>query len=66
VLAEEVEFRHGDDRLGGTLYLPGSKGPFPAVAMVLGSGAQDRAYGGAGPFLKRSRADVRLALREGA
>jgi alpha-beta hydrolase superfamily lysophospholipase len=48
---EEVEFRHGDHRLAGSLYLPGGTGPFPAVAMVLGSGARDRAYGGAVPVI---------------
>lgn len=50
---EEVQFRHGDNVLAGTLYRPQAPGPHPAVALVLGSGAQDRSYGGAGPALGR-------------
>lgn len=42
--AHEVAFQSkaGDVRLAGTLVVPSGKGPFPAVAMVTGSGAQDR------------------------
>jgi len=40
----EVTFRSeaGNVRLAGTLLLPEGKGPFPAVALVSGSGPQDR------------------------
>jgi len=40
----EVTFRSeaGNVRLAGTLLLPAGKGPFPAVALVSGSGPQDR------------------------
>ena len=42
--AHEVAFQSkaGDVRLAGTLVLPSGDGPFPAVVMVTGSGAQDR------------------------
>jgi pimeloyl-ACP methyl ester carboxylesterase len=50
---EEVHFRHGDDVLAGSLYRPGGPGPYPAVALVLGSGKHDRDYGGTGPALGR-------------
>ena len=50
---EEVHFRHGDHVLAGSLYRPGLPGPHPAVALVLGSGEQDRNYGGTGPALGR-------------
>lgn len=42
--AQEVTFinRKGNIRLAGTLTLPKGKGPFPAVVLVSGSGAQDR------------------------
>jgi pimeloyl-ACP methyl ester carboxylesterase len=51
VSREEVNFRHGKNLLAGTLYKAASKGPHPAIALVLGSGAQDRNYGGTGPAL---------------
>jgi uncharacterized protein len=40
----EVAFRSaaGDVRLAGTFVVPAGKGPFPAVALVTGSGPQDR------------------------
>lgn len=38
----EVRFRNGAVELSGTLYAPLGKGPFPAVAMVHGSGAASR------------------------
>jgi alpha-beta hydrolase superfamily lysophospholipase len=42
--SREVTFRSaaGNIRLAGTLLLPAGKGPFPAVALVSGSGPQDR------------------------
>jgi uncharacterized protein len=42
--SREVTFQSGagDVRLAGTLLLPQGKGPFPAVALVTGSGPQDR------------------------
>ena len=51
VIVEDVHFRHGDDLLAGSLFRPEAPGPHAAVALVLGSGAQDRAYGGAGAAL---------------
>jgi pimeloyl-ACP methyl ester carboxylesterase len=53
VAVEDIRFTHGEDILAGSLFLPRGGGPRPAVALVLGSGAQDRAYGGAGPALGR-------------
>jgi hypothetical protein len=49
VVVEQVRFRHGKNSLAGNLYKPAGRGPQPAVALVLGSGAQDRDYGGMGP-----------------
>jgi pimeloyl-ACP methyl ester carboxylesterase len=42
--SREVTFQSeaGNVRLAGTLLLPEGKGPFPAVALVTGSGPQDR------------------------
>ena len=42
--SREVNFQSeaGNVRLAGTLLLPEGKGPFPAVALVTGSGPQDR------------------------
>lgn len=37
-----VNFTNGDVSLAGTLTLPEGPGPFPAVVLVTGSGAQDR------------------------
>lgn len=37
-----VENREAGIRLAGTLTLPAGKGPFPAVVLLTGSGAQDR------------------------
>ncbi|HKR62188.1 MAG TPA: alpha/beta fold hydrolase [Thermoanaerobaculia bacterium] len=39
---EQVTFRNGDVTLAGTLFLPASKGPHPAIVVGHGSGAQDR------------------------
>jgi pimeloyl-ACP methyl ester carboxylesterase len=52
-MVEEIQFRHGDDLLAGNLYRPKLPGRRPAVALVFGSGAQDRRYGGVGPALGR-------------
>lgn len=40
--AEEAAYTNGDIRLAGTLTIPAGPGPFPAVLLVTGSGAQDR------------------------
>lgn len=39
---EEIEFQSGDARLSGTIYLPRSDGPYPAVVIVHGSGPEAR------------------------
>jgi hypothetical protein len=39
---EEVTFANGDVKLAGTLTIPPGAGPFPAVIMLTGSGAQNR------------------------
>lgn len=39
---EEVTFASGDVRLAGTLALPAGTGRHPAIALLTGSGAQDR------------------------
>lgn len=41
-LEEEVRFRNGDVTLAGTLTLPQTGGPHPAVALITGSGPQNR------------------------
>ena len=51
VAVEDVRFTHGTNVLAGSLFLPRGGGRRPAVALVLGSGAEDRVYGGAGPAL---------------
>jgi uncharacterized protein len=51
VSSAEVEFHHGANVLSGTLYLPAGPGPHPALALVFGSGKQDRVCGGVGPAL---------------
>src|SRR5262249_38081113 len=53
VTVEEIQFRHGDNLLAGSLHRPARPGRHPAVALVLGSRAQDRADGGAGAALGR-------------
>lgn len=40
--ADDVTFPGGDVTLAGTLTRPEGAGPFPAVVMITGSGAQDR------------------------
>jgi pimeloyl-ACP methyl ester carboxylesterase len=42
VREEEVAVTNGDVTLGGTLALPEGAGPFPAVVLLSGSGAQNR------------------------
>ena len=51
--AEEVAYANGDAKLAGTLTIPAGPGPFPAVLLITGSGAQDRDESIAGhkPFL---------------
>lgn len=39
---EEVQFSNGDVRLSGTLILPSSAPPYPAIVMAHGSGAEGR------------------------
>ncbi|MBA3870114.1 MAG: alpha/beta fold hydrolase [Anaerolineae bacterium] len=39
---EDVTLKNGDVTLAGTLTLPEGDGPFPAIVLVTGSGAQDR------------------------
>jgi uncharacterized protein len=39
---EEILIPSGKDTIGGTLTLPKTGGPFPAVIMITGSGAQNR------------------------
>jgi pimeloyl-ACP methyl ester carboxylesterase len=41
-IEEEVVFTNGDITLAGTLTVPPSSGPFPAVVMITGSGPQNR------------------------
>jgi pimeloyl-ACP methyl ester carboxylesterase len=41
-LEEEVTFSNGNATLSGTLSLPGTAGPYPAVIFVHGSGAEGR------------------------
>ena len=40
--ATDVRFENGDVSLAGTLTVPEGEGPFPAVVLASGSGAQDR------------------------
>ncbi len=40
--AEEVSFQNGAITLGGTLTIPEGEGPFPAMVLISGSGAQNR------------------------
>src|SRR5438132_679096 len=51
--SEPVRFACGDNVLAGVLHFPQTRGPHPAVAMVLGSGRQDRTYGGTATALAR-------------
>lgn len=40
--SEDVAYRNGDINIAGTLTAPEGEGPFPAVLLITGSGAQDR------------------------
>jgi pimeloyl-ACP methyl ester carboxylesterase len=51
VSAVDVQFLHGGNVLSGTLFCPHAPGPHPAIALVLGSGKQDREYAGDGTVL---------------
>ena len=53
IRTEEVQFRSGDNTLGGVLVLPEGPGPHPAIALVFGSGRTDRNYHGVAPHLWR-------------
>lgn len=48
---EEVRFRCRDNVLTGSLILPTTPGPHPAIAFILGSGPADRTYYGMAPRL---------------
>jgi len=50
---EEVSYQNGEVTLSGTLTLPKGEGPFAAVLLITGSGAQDRdeTIAGHKPFL---------------
>jgi fermentation-respiration switch protein FrsA (DUF1100 family) len=47
--AEEVTFESGAITLAGTLTVPKGEGPWPAVVLITGSGAQDRDENSPGP-----------------
>jgi pimeloyl-ACP methyl ester carboxylesterase len=49
VAREDVSFRHGDVTLAGTLSVPGTNGPHPAVVLIHGSGPEDRNF--LGPWI---------------
>jgi uncharacterized protein len=55
---EEVQFSNGDVRLSGTLILPTSAPPYPAIVMAHGSGAEGR---WANRFLARRFAEAGVA-----
>ncbi|WP_433201730.1 alpha/beta hydrolase family protein [Nocardia sp. CA-107356] len=40
--SEDVSYRNGDITIAGTLTRPEGNGPFPAILLISGSGAQDR------------------------
>ncbi|MFT4039493.1 MAG: alpha/beta fold hydrolase [Thermomicrobiales bacterium] len=50
--SEDVTFTSGDITLAGTLTLPPGDGPFPGVALVTGSGPQDRDESAGGIAMK--------------
>jgi uncharacterized protein len=58
---ENVQFHHAGRVLAGVLTLPVSPGPHPAIVLVLGSGAQDRDYGGMAPRLAEAFARAGFA-----
>lgn len=50
-MIEEITFRSGKETLCGTLYLPESiKGPFAAIAFLVGSGGESERFGDAWGF----------------
>ena len=61
---EEVTYSNGDVTLAGTLTLPEGNGPFPAMLMITGSGAQNRDEELAGhrPFLVIADAVTRAGV----
>ena len=65
-LEEEVSYENKIDsvKLAGTMTLPRSKGPFPAVLLITGSGSQDRNETTAGhrPFLVLADHLTRLGI----
>lgn len=65
-LEEDVSYENKIDsvKLAGTLTLPRSKGPFPAVLLITGSGSQDRNETTAGhrPFLVLADHLTRLGI----
>lgn len=48
--SREVRFQSGDHQLGGSLTLPPGDGPFPAVVLLHGGGAQTRDFWWVAPF----------------
>jgi len=62
--SEEVRFENGGIRLAGTLTIPASAGPHPAILLLSGSGAQDRDETVAGhrPFLILADALTRAGI----
>jgi dienelactone hydrolase len=60
----DVTFRSGDLTLAGTVTTPEGPGPFPAVVMITGSGAQDRdeTLAGHKPFLVLADALTRAGV----
>lgn len=61
---EEVTYANGEVTLAGTLTLPEGEGPFPALLMITGSGAQDRngSLAGHRPFLVIADAVTRAGV----
>jgi pimeloyl-ACP methyl ester carboxylesterase len=51
IVIEDVHFRQKDNVLAATLFRPGLSGQHAAVVLILGSGAQERSYGGVGTAL---------------
>lgn len=62
--SEDVTFPSGDVTLAGTVTTPEGPGPFPAVVMITGSGAQDRdeTLAGHKPFLVLADALTRAGV----
>src|SRR5437764_14575586 len=52
----DVQFASGEDTVAGTLILPTTTGPHPAVVLVNTAGPSDRSFGGALPALGRQLA----------